>query len=113
MIYWLVRAKWDMVDKINDFLHNNEWINGYESDNYCNEVNSIQKGDLLILVDGSYTIYYGKCSENLKDGITVKIDQWIEINPIFIAEKGAYRKSISKISNAKLKKKLMKLFLKH
>jgi predicted ATPase len=103
MTYWLVRAKWNQDDKINEFVHHNKWINGYEGEKFCNEVNSIQKDDLLILADGPYIRYFGKCTQNYMDGTHIKVDKWLEIKPFYLSGKGAYIKTISKIRNTKIK----------
>ncbi|ETR71949.1 MAG: ATP-binding protein [Candidatus Magnetoglobus multicellularis str. Araruama] len=103
MTYWLVRAKWDQDDKINEFVHKNLWINGYEGEKFFNEVNSIQKDDLLMLADGSYIRYFGKCTQNDEDGTHIKVDKWLEIKPFYLSGKGAYIKTISKIKNTKIK----------
>ncbi|MCP4350903.1 MAG: AAA family ATPase [Desulfobacterales bacterium] len=104
MNYWLVRAKWGPDDKTNEFLQNSEWENGYKGEKFSNEVNNVQKGDILLLADGSYVRYYATCIENPDNGTNINVDKWIEIKPLYIEAKGAYIKTISKIGNSKTKK---------
>ncbi len=106
MNYWLVRAKWGADDKTGEFLKNNEWMNGYEGTKFLSEVNSVQNEDILLLADGSYVRYYGRCVENPNNGTSIYVDEWIEIKPLYVEAKGAYVKTISKISNSKTKKEI-------
>ena len=84
-MYWIVRAKWNGIDdKTDEFLENNIWQNGYD-EKYQDVVKKVQAGDTLLLSNGSYIEYYGKCQENLCDGKTIIIDAWKKFEiPIFI-----------------------------
>ncbi len=106
MNYWLLRAKWESEDKTNEFLQNNDWINGYGDGRFLNVVNSVKEGDILLLADGSYIRYYGNCIDNPKDGTHIYVDKWIEIKPLYIEAKGARIKTISHIKDLKIKKSI-------
>ena len=97
--------KWEDIDKKDDFLQNNIWINGYSDGKLFKTVNDIKIGDILLL-KSSFTRkvkdksiytnkeigeYYsvsrifaiGEVTDNLKDGRTLKVN-WKRLNEEYI-----------------------------
>lgn len=97
--------KWEDIDKKDDFLQNNIWINGYSDGKLFKTVNNIEIGDILLL-KSSFTRkvkdksiytnkeigeYYsvsrifaiGEVTDNLKDGRTLKVN-WKRLNEEYI-----------------------------
>jgi len=105
MNYWLVRANWGGDDKTEQFLQNDEWINGY-GNKYLDIVNRVEEGDILLLADNSLVNYYAKCEDNEQNGQNIIVDSWKKFKePIPFPAKGAYIKTIVKINNEDLIKK--------
>lgn len=97
--------KWEDIDKKDDFLQNNIWINGYSDGKLFKTVNNIEIGDILLLKSSftrkvkdksMYTNkeigeYYsvsrifaiGEVTDNLKDGRTLKVN-WKRLNEEYI-----------------------------
>jgi len=102
MNYWLVRANWGGDDKTEQFLQNDEWINGYDN-KYLDIVNRVEEGDILLLADNSLVNYYAKCEDNEQNGQNIIVDSWKKFKePITFPAKGAYIKTIVKINNSEL-----------
>lgn len=97
--------KWEDIDKKDDFLQNNIWINGYNDGKLSKTINDIEIGDILLL-KSSFTrkikdksIYtkkevgefysvsrifaIGEVTNNLKDGRTLKVN-WKRLNKEYI-----------------------------
>lgn len=87
--YYLVRARWDGHNKIQDFVNNDEWINGSDT-KFISYVQDVNINDTLLLIDGSMILYYAKCIENLKDGNTLKVDSWKKFDEPLIFSEGGY-----------------------
>ena len=102
MTYWLVRAKWGMVNKKAEFISNDEWINGYD-DKYLDVVNRVEINDILLLAEDSTITHYGICSENEKNGEYLLVDKWMLLKePILFPARGAYIKTIVKVNDESL-----------
>jgi predicted ATPase len=98
--YWLVRANWDGDDRTKFFLEDSYWENRYDNGTYKDIVQRVNKGDILLLADGSYIRYYAICKTNQKDGKLIHVDKWSQFRKsLYFAAKGAYVKAIVKINN--------------
>ncbi|GEM_PF-269274 len=81
MAYWQVRAKLDNKSHIDTFLEENRWAlldeKHKESRVFEKQINSINKNELLFLVDDNQKIdYYARCIENPQNGIDIVVDKW-------------------------------------
>ena len=67
MKFYLVRAQWNEVDKTDEFIKQGKWENGYTNGKYYDTVNSVNKGDVLLLAQNSYIKYLGEVVKNYKE----------------------------------------------
>ena len=101
MTYWLVRAKWGgKDDRTALFLEDGYWENGYTDGKYLDTVNSVKKGDILLLADGSYIRYFGVVKRNEEDGKILNVTMWSSFKKsLFFSAKGAYIRTIVRMNN--------------
>ncbi len=88
---WLVGASWDRVNKIDEFIENEIWQNGYD-DKYLDEVKHVKVGDKIV-IKTTYTmknnlpfeynnktasvmdiVAIGTVTKNLKDGKNLEVN---------------------------------------
>lgn len=98
---FLVGSTWGKNDQIDRFIQESIWENGYD-DRYIEIVNSIKKGDLLLMKStfarNNKSILrikaYGTCIRNLNDGKAIEVE-WVRLDDqLDIDDLGYYRDTI-------------------
>ena len=110
MKFYLVRAQWNEVDKTDEFIKQGKWENGYTNGKYYDTVNSVNKGDVLLLAQNSYIKYLGEVVKNYKDGRALDV-KWFKLQkPYYFEAVGNYIKTISNIADKKIIEDIEKIY---